>query len=140
MSSLQISLLAEASRPLLDKFYRQHQSSMRASAKGQLWVVRDTEIIAGMSLAPVEHGHWLTGLFVAPASRGQGLAAQLVEQALKEIEGPVWLFCHPDLETLYQRMSFSTATQLPRALGERLARYRRNKPLLAMSTESRPQE
>ncbi|BCT34939.1 GNAT family N-acetyltransferase [Pseudomonas protegens] len=136
MSSLQICLLAEAARPLLNKFYRQHQSPMRASSAGQLWVARNEGIIAGMSLTPVAQGHWLTGLFVAPEHRGQGLAGQLVERALMQVEGPVWLFCHPDLETLYQRMSFSTATQLPQPLAERLARYQRSKPLLAMGTDS----
>lgn len=136
MSSLQISLLAEASRPLLNKFYRQHQSPMRASSAGQLWVVRHAGIVAGMSLTPVAQGHWLTGLFVAPERRGQGLAGQLVKQALKQVEGPVWLFCHPDLETLYQRMNFSSDTRLPQPLAERLARYQRSKPLLAMGTDS----
>ncbi|ERO64295.1 hypothetical protein P308_24575 [Pseudomonas piscis] len=51
MPSYRISQLAEASRPLLNKFYRQHRSSMRASADGQLWVLRDGEILAGMSLS-----------------------------------------------------------------------------------------
>lgn len=136
MSSLQISLLAEASRPLLNKFYRQHQSPMRASSEGQLWVLKDGEIIAGMSLSKVAQGHWLTGLFVAPACRGQGLAAQLVARALGEVAGPVWLFCHPDLQRLYQRMGFALTDQLPQPLAERLARYRRNKALLAMAIRS----
>jgi len=132
MPSLQIGPLDEASRPLLNKFYRQHRSSMRASTEGQLWVVKQSEVIAGMSLTPVAQGHWLTGLFVAPSHRGRGLAAQLVQRARQVVPGPLWLFCHPDLETLYQRMSFTRAPHLPAALAERLARYQRSKPLLAM--------
>jgi len=133
-----ISLLADAERPLLNKFYRQHQSSMRASSDGQLWVARSTEIIAGMSLSPVAEGYWLTGLFVAPACRGQGLAATLVEQARQTVAGPVWLFCHPDLEALYRSMGFAIAGQLPQPLNDRLTRYRRSKPLLAMASDNLP--
>lgn len=133
MPSYRISQLAEASRPLLNKFYRQHRSSMRASADGQLWVLRDGEILAGMSLSPVAQGHWLTGLFVAPPQRGQGLAGHLLEGALGSLEGPVWLFCHPDLVPWYQRLGFVAALQLPHPLAERLLRYQRSKPLLAMA-------
>ncbi|WP_025126867.1 GNAT family N-acetyltransferase [Pseudomonas sp. PH1b] len=138
MPSPQFSLLAEASRPLLNKFYRQHRSPMRAGAEGQLWVARNPQIIAGMSLTPVAQGHWLTGLFVAPTCRGQGLATQLVAQARNQVEGPVWLFCHPDLKDLYQAMGFFCDPVLPPALVERLARYRRSKPLLAMGTACAP--
>ncbi|AZC24957.1 GNAT family N-acetyltransferase [Pseudomonas sessilinigenes] len=134
MPNVHISLLSEASRPLLNKFYRQHRSTMRASGEGQLWVLRDEEIVAGMSLTPVEQGHWLTGLFVAPLSRGQGLARRLIEQALQETPGPVWLFCHPDLEGFYQCLGFTRDPRLPPPLAERLARYQRSKPLLAMAS------
>ncbi len=132
-----ISQLADASRPLLNKFYRQHRSSMRASSDGLLWVVRDSEIVAGMSQTPVAHGHWLTGLYVAPALRGQGLARRLLEGAGQELEGPVWLFCHPDLAPLYRHLGFTADPQLPQPLVERLARYQRSKPLLAMGRDER---
>ena len=56
MPDLQINLLAEVERPLLNKFYRQHRSSMRAAFEGQLWVARSSEIIAGMSLSPTAEG------------------------------------------------------------------------------------
>ncbi|ROM22672.1 GNAT family N-acetyltransferase [Pseudomonas protegens] len=141
MPDLQINLLAEVERPLLNKFYRQHRSSMRAASEGQLWVARSSEIIAGMSLSPAAEGYWLTGLFVAPTSRGQGLASQLVGQAVQSVEGPVWLFCHPNLQALYRSMGFCSTTCLPHALNERLARYQRSKPLLAMAIDrpgSRP--
>ncbi|RBL66845.1 GNAT family N-acetyltransferase, partial [Pseudomonas sp. MWU13-2625] len=57
MPDLQINLLAEVERPLLNKFYRQHRSSMRAACEGQLWVARSSEIIAGMSLSPAAEGY-----------------------------------------------------------------------------------
>ncbi|WP_409298529.1 GNAT family N-acetyltransferase [Pseudomonas sp. KCJK8993] len=133
MPSYRISQLAETSRPLLNKFYRQHRSSMRASTDGQLWVLRDGEILAGMSLSPVAQGYWLTGLFVAPPHRGQGLAGRLLDGALGSLQGPVWLFCHPDLAPWYQRLGFVAAPRLPQPLAERLVRYQRSKPLLAMA-------
>ncbi|WP_322364877.1 GNAT family N-acetyltransferase [Pseudomonas sp. Teo4] len=105
---------------------------MRAASEGELWVARRNEIIAGLSLSAIENGHWLTGLFVAPEQRNQGVAGQLIEAALAERRGPVWLFCHPDLTPFYQRLAFETAEQLPEALAARLARYQRNKRLVAL--------
>lgn len=135
MPELTLELLAEPLWPLLNKFYRSHDSSMKALKGGRLWVARDSEIVAGLCLTPVVGGQWLTGVFVAPAYRGQGLAARLIRQAVASSEGTVWLLCHPDLEGLYQRMGFSQQTLLPQSLSERLVRYKRNKPMIAMGLE-----
>ena len=135
MPELTLDLLAEPLWPLLNKFYRSHDSSMKALKGGHLWVAREGEIVAGLCLTPVVGGQWLTGVFVAPAYRGQGLAARLIHQAVAACEGTVWLLCHPDLEALYQRMGFSQETVLPQSLGERLVRYKRNKPMIAMGLE-----
>ncbi len=135
MPELHIEPLAEPLWPLLNKFYRSHNSSMKALKGGRLWVARDSEIVAGLCLSPVVGGQWLTGVFVAPAYRGQGLAERFILQAVAEVEGSVWLLCHPDLEGLYQRMGFSQDTVLPQSLSERLVRYKRNKPMIAMGLE-----
>jgi GNAT superfamily N-acetyltransferase len=135
MPDLQIELLAEPLWPLLNKFYRHHNSPMKAFKDGSLWVARDGEIVAGLCLTPVVGGQWLTGVFVDPAYRGQGLAARLIDAAVADAEGTVWLLCHPDLEGLYQRMGFSQDTLLPQSLSERLVRYKRNKPMIAMGLE-----
>lgn len=119
-------------RRLLDLFYRQHGTRMRAAGDGEQWVARNGEIIAGLNLAPVANGHWLTGLLVAPQWRGQQVAATLVAAALNEAPGPTWLFCHPDLQPFYLRLNFMQTTHLPEALASRLARYQRSKPLVAM--------
>ncbi len=78
-------------------------------------------------------GHWLTSLFVAPALRGQAIAATLVQQSLAHTPGPVWLFCNPELLAFYQRLGFTPCQRLPEALANRLARYTRSKPLVALS-------
>ncbi|HDS1050330.1 MULTISPECIES: GNAT family N-acetyltransferase [Pseudomonas] len=117
---------------MLDHFYRQHSSRMRAASDAELWVARAPGIIAGLSLSAVGEGFWLTGLFVAPQRRNQGVAARLVEAALAQVGGPVWLFCHPDLMPFYQRLGFDLAQQLPEALASRLLRYQRNKRLVAL--------
>ncbi|MBA2922782.1 GNAT family N-acetyltransferase [Pseudomonas sp. P7] len=135
MTELSIDLLAEPLWPLLNKFYRSHDSSMKALKGGRLWVARDGEIVAGLCLSPVVGGQWLTGVFVAPAYRRQGLAARLILQAIADVQGTVWLLCHPDLESLYQRMGFTQDTILPQSLSERLVRYKRNKPMIAMGLE-----
>ncbi|MFV3015270.1 GNAT family N-acetyltransferase, partial [Pseudomonas sp. KHB2.9] len=64
-----------------------------------------------------------------------GLAARLIRQAVADGEGTVWLMCHPDLEGWYQRMGFTQDTVLPQSLSERLVRYKRNKPMIAMGME-----
>ncbi|MBT2374073.1 GNAT family N-acetyltransferase [Pseudomonas fluorescens] len=135
MPELHINLLAEPLWPLLNKFYRSHNSPMKALKGGQLWVARHSEIVAGLCLSSVVGGQWLTGLFVDPALRGQGLAARLIREAVAPVQGTVWLFCHPDLEGFYQRLGFTQDTLLPQSLAERLVRYKRNKPMIAMGLE-----
>ena len=135
MPDLHIEPLAEPLWPLLNKFYRRHNSPMKALKGGRLWVARDVEIVAGLCLTPVVGGQWLTAVFVDPAYRGQGLAARLILQAVADVEGTVWLLCHPDLESVYQRMGFSQDTVLPQSLSERWVRYKRNKPMIAMGLE-----
>lgn len=133
MSEPHIGLLAPALRPLLDKFYRAHRSPMRGPSGAQAWVARRREILAVLCLSAVDGGHWLTGLLVAPCARRQGLASRLVGQALAQTPGPVWLFCHPALADFYERLGFAQTPHLPPSLAERLARYRRSKPLIAMA-------
>ncbi len=119
--------------PLLNKFYRQQRSSMRGDKGARAWVARQGEIIAALNLTPVAEGHWLTGLLVAEACRGQGVARTLIGQALASAAGPIWLFCDPQLAGFYQRLGFVEHYQLPQVLNERLVRYQRNKALIAMA-------
>lgn len=127
--------LAAALQPLLDKFYRTWRSPMRAPAGSQGWVARrHGRIVAALCLTPLAHGHWLTGVLAEPAQRRQGVASGLLRHALAQSEGPVWLFCHPKLATFYARLGFASSERLPAELAERLARYRRHKPLLAMES------
>lgn len=93
---------------------------------------KGSEIIAALCLRPVADGQWLSGLFVAPAQRRQGLANGLVMQSLKAHPQPVWLFCHPDLSAFYQHQDFHPCPLLPLELAQRLARYQRNKALIAL--------
>jgi GNAT superfamily N-acetyltransferase len=132
MTALHCALLLGPERRLLEHFYKQQGSRMRAANDGESWVARSDGIVAGLCLSAVADGHWLTGLFVAPQHRKRGVAAQLVEAALAGRSGPTWLFCHPDLTAYYQRLGFSTTAQLPEALASRLQRYQRSKSLLAM--------
>ncbi|MDB5982902.1 MAG: N-acetyltransferase [Pseudomonas sp.] len=125
-------LLPELSRPLLDKFYREHRSPMRAGGEARLWVAKQAQIVGGLCLTRVADGQWLTGLFVAPAMRGQGIARRLIEAALAEVDGPVWLFCHPDLLGFYQLTGFEPISKLPQVLAERFQRYSRTKVLVAL--------
>lgn len=119
-------------KPLADKFYRAHRSPMRANRDDRVWVAQQQEIVAALCLRPIAGGHWLTGLFVAPPQRRQGVARRLIEQAVTEADGPVWLFCQPRLGDFYRRQGFMPCGSLPEALAERLARYQRSKALIAL--------
>ena len=126
-------LLPVPLRPLVDKFYRQHRSPMRSQSGDECWVAQDgSEIVAALNLRRVADGQWLTGLFVTPALRGQGLASMLTARALQTHPEPIWLFCHPDLLAFYQRLGFSPCHALPAELQQRLLRYQRSKPLIAL--------
>ncbi|UZJ61695.1 GNAT family N-acetyltransferase [Pseudomonas sp. KU26590] len=132
MPDIQFSTLPDVQRPLLEKFYRAHRSPMRAKGEAQMWVARRSEIVGGLCLKPFTDGHWLTGLFVAPAERGRGVAAGLIAAALTSVEGKVWLFCEPELSRFYQRIGFVEAQDLPQELATRLARYRQTKGLISL--------
>ncbi len=120
-------------RPLVDKFYRDHRSPMRSQAGDELWVAQSaSEIVAALGLRPLAGGHWLTGLFVAPARRRQGVAAALLDHSLALHPEPVWLFCHPELRSFYRRLGFEDCQSLPAALAERLTRYQRTKSLISL--------
>ena len=137
MPDTQYSLLDESLWPLMNKFYRRHQSSMKAVREAQLWVARRGDIVAALCLRPVAGGMWLTGLFVDPECREQGVAAQLISIAVKDVKEPVWLFCHPDLRGFYERRGFSVDPALPQAMAERLSRYARSKPMTATGLNPR---
>jgi GNAT superfamily N-acetyltransferase len=138
MNDLRYAQLDALSWPLMNKFYRGHQSSMKAVRDAQLWVARREEIVAALCLRPVAGGHWLTGLLVDPACREQGIAAQLIAAAVQDLQEPVWLFCHPDLRGFYERRGFSFDPALPYAMAERLSRYARSKPMIAMGLMPAP--
>lgn len=72
MPDIHYSQLDESLWPLMNKFYRSHQSSMKAVREAQLWVARRGEIVAALCLRQVSGGHWLTGLFVDPGCRETG--------------------------------------------------------------------
>lgn len=132
MSPIVIETLPLTSRQLLNKFYREQRSPMRAAQGATLWVARGPAIVAALNLSPVAQGAWLTGLLVAEACRGRQIARQLVRAAVTQTQGPVWLFCHPDLQGFYEKLGFIADPALPGALAERLQRYRLSKFLMAM--------
>jgi GNAT superfamily N-acetyltransferase len=123
--------LPDLQRPLLAKFYRAHRSPMRAKGLARMWVAKEQEIVGALCLTPMAGGHWLTGLFVAPERRGHRVAARLIEAAMANAEGLVWLFCEPALSGFYQRLGFVETDALPHELAERLGRYRQSKELVA---------
>lgn len=125
--------LTDLQRPLVEKFYRSHRSSMRVKGQARMWVAKDPDIIAALCLTPIPGGQWLTGLFVAPDRRNQGVAGQLIRASIEHAEGQVWLFCDPDLMAFYRELGFELTEELPHVLTDRLTRYRQTKALVALA-------
>ncbi|MFE8071099.1 GNAT family N-acetyltransferase [Marinobacteraceae bacterium S3BR75-40.1] len=136
MSEYRARLLTRMELPLANKFYRQHQPQMRAHGDEQVWLLKERETVGAVRLKPVENGHWLTGLFIHPEHRGKGLARELLQTVLLHHGGPVWLFCEPGLNALYERVGFAPAASLPAALAQRLEGYRRHQTLVALAYEA----
>lgn len=105
---------------------------MRVKDAGQVWVVRDTQIRAGLCLRPIADGHWLTGLLVEADKRRSGIASRLLDDVRARVAGPLWLFCEPALGDFYRARGYCDCHQLPPALASRLARFARSKTLLAL--------
>jgi GNAT superfamily N-acetyltransferase len=118
--------------PLANQLYRANHSRMRARGHHQVLVVRGPEVLAALCLQKVAGGSWLTNLLVDRQHRCNGFATTLLRRAREELDGPIWLFCHPDLQSFYQRVGYQPCTELPPELAARLARYRLSKPLVAV--------
>ncbi len=132
MDPIQYLPLPPLQCPLLDKFYREQRSPMRAPKHAALWVARAPEIIAGLCLSSIEDGFWLTGLLVARAHRRAGIASTLLTRVQESVDGDLWLFYHPNLEGFYARRGFASCTHLPAPLADRYQRYSRHKQLVAL--------
>jgi N-acetylglutamate synthase-like GNAT family acetyltransferase len=117
---------------MADSFYRLHGSKMRTRAEHAVWSVRADQLLACLCLQHVAHGHWLTNLFVDPRMRRHGLAGSLLDKACASVRGPVWLFCHPELEQFYRGHGFASCESLPESLASKLQRYQRSKNLLPL--------
>ncbi len=127
------AVLAADDRHLADRFYRAHGSRMKTRAEHIIWTLNTDRMLAALCLQAVAQGHWLTSLFVDPGYRRAGLASTLLDAACTSVEGPVWLFCQPQLEPLYRQQGFTRSTCLPESLAGKLQRYRRSKDLMAMT-------
>ncbi|MEH6566996.1 MAG: GNAT family N-acetyltransferase [Halopseudomonas sp.] len=133
---IEIIQLPLASYPLVNRFYREHQRGAKAKGHHWVWVAQDgAQIVAALCLQPIAQGYWLTSLVVAPNYRGHGHASTLLKKAreqVQESQRPVWLFCAPELTSLYSGNGFAPTDLLPEPLADRLQRYQRHKRLVAL--------
>lgn len=132
LPDLYIEQLPPTEKALVNAFYRGHGSAMKAGSQHSVWALRQTSLSACLCLQPVTQGQWLTGLFVAPDQRRQGHAGRLLQAVRHAYPGPIWLFCKPQLAELYARHGFVSCRDLPPVLADRLQRYQRTKPLIAL--------
>lgn len=133
---LEITQLAPEFYPLVNRFYRQYQRGTKVSSQHRVWIGRELDkILCSVRLQTVTDGHWLTSLLVDPQQRQRGYASALLTAVRANCQGPIWLFCAPELSVFYSRMGYTVTESLPESLTDRLARYQRHKPLIALVSE-----
>lgn len=102
--------------PLVDRFYRAHGYKLKYASLERVFVISTTQAdstqepvwIGAVRLVPQPSGHfWLRNLLVAPAYRGKGLAAWLLDFVIAQI-APAGCYCFalPHLTSLYSGAGF----------------------------------
>lgn len=133
---LEITQLAPELYPLVNRFYRQYQRGTKVSSQHRIWIGRELDqILCSVCLQSVTDGYSLTSLLVDPQQRQRGYASALLAAVRANCHGPIWLFCKPELSAFYSRMGYRETDSLPESLTDRLTRYQRQKPLIALISE-----
>ena len=123
--------------PLANKFYRAVNARGKASGGDIVWVARERAnnvIIAVARLAPIKGFQLLTGVYVAPNYRHQGIASQLINKLIVPNQG-CYSFVLTHLADFYINLGFEMVTnqQLPCELAQRFNAYQhQGRDIIAM--------
>ncbi|OCQ20504.1 hypothetical protein A7985_15750 [Pseudoalteromonas luteoviolacea] len=111
--------------PLVNKFFQEHRVRGRATKQDQVWVIKQTELVAACRVQNVDDDAFLSTVFVEADYRGQGLAKMLISQAVKSTNQSVYTFAYQDVLPLYLKLDFTTVAieLLPIALQKKFANY-----------------
>ncbi len=121
--------------PLASKFYKLHKKG-KVSGSDIVWVSRDSgHIIAAARLSLVlPHYRLLTGVFVAPEYRKQGVARDLLQSTCDEPQF-IYTFSLQHLQPFYQQLNFELIAldNLPCELAQMFIAYlKQGRKIVAM--------
>ena len=128
-----IEKLPPIKHPLLQRFYREQNSSVRPAKEATHWVLSENQqwiAAASVRLLPDSDQGWLTGLHVHSQFRQRGYAQTFLLNVQANYS-KIWLFCEPKLIEFYPHCGYQLTEELPESLTIRLARYRQHKTLVA---------
>lgn len=116
-------------------FHKKYQLS-QPLRNDAVWIIAENENWLGVARFVAQQGNqawWLRGLFIQPAYRHQGLASQLLQQALTQHPN-CSAFAMPHLNDFYQQQGFKAVspTNLCDELQMLFTTYQRQKPTLGV--------
>ncbi|KZN63553.1 GNAT family N-acetyltransferase [Pseudoalteromonas luteoviolacea] len=111
--------------PLVNKFFQKHNVRGRATKQDQVWVIKQTDLVAACRVQNVDNNAFLSTVFVDSAYRGQGMAKMLVLHATASAEQCVYTFAYKNVTALYSKLAFEPvdSVSLPSALQKKFASY-----------------
>ena len=125
--------------PLVNKFYKVNRGRARAKSSDKVWVMRERgELVAALRVVQLSGHEFLTGVQVALAKQGQGIATSLLTQVFEKLYGPdhsqqqeqvkvkpCYTFPYRHLVGFYERLGWQSidSDDLPIPLQTRFARY-----------------
>jgi len=112
--------------PLVNKFYSSQKLNRKANKSDLVFVAKKhSQVIACVLFKPISGLLWLTGLQVDSKFRKQGIAGELISQALTAVNKDVVTFPYQHLQTWYQRLGFEfvEVEGIPEPLAGRFSAY-----------------
>ena len=121
--------LSDAEMPLANKFYRTHKFRGKARRNEPCMVIRDAQrqIIACGILRPLTDSQLLAGVAVAPDYQGHGVARLLLNRMAEKYGERTFTFPYQNLIPFYASLGFveSEPDGLPSAILDRFHTYRK---------------
>lgn len=91
----------------LNRFYKRHKDKARAKSSDSIYIAQQGDTVyAGLRLLGYGNFYFLRGVLTAPNARGQGVASQLINHAIRECSAPIYTLPLPTAVGLYQRLGF----------------------------------
>ncbi|KZN42700.1 GNAT family N-acetyltransferase [Pseudoalteromonas luteoviolacea] len=111
--------------PLVNKFFQAHRVRGRATKQDQVWVIKQSVLIAACRVQSVDNHAFLSTVFVDSAFRGQGIAKMLLQQVVEHAEQKIYTFAYHDVAQLYVKLNFEyiDSQLLPNALLKKFEIY-----------------